>query len=308
VRAKVAPLPRRGAALIEFALVSLAIYVLIAAGIELGRLIFADQALEDAVRVAARELSVLPLPSDLTFEAALADPLVRQNIYDPDKLVIDRGAFGSEADFQQFLGSLPSVNRELLPLMISERVTVNAVELDLLHFPGALWRDPSSSSGFAVHIPRVISRDAQGVETIDWVDVLEEIRCDPCDPASGPFSLTAPDPAPACLPPNSPRGLVALRMNYPFQAGMLSGYRANPAGPLESNLSLPILAADDQVTVQLSPNCPPPSGSLVDPANQSSNAYSGRYGLGSQDALAQKVRPFRKLITTQAIFRREVFQ
>jgi hypothetical protein len=97
-------------------------------------------------------------------------------------------------------------------------------------------------------------------------------------------------------------------MNYPFQAGMLSGYRQNPSGALDPNLSLPNVAADDQVIVQLATNCPPPEGSLVDPVSASSNAYSGKYGLGSQAALGQKVRPFRRLITTQSIFRREVFQ
>jgi len=38
-------------------------------------------------------------------------------------------------------------------------------------------------------------------------------------------------------------------------------------------------------------------------------AYAGAFGLGQHFALAgQTVRPFRKLISTQAIFRREVFQ
>jgi hypothetical protein len=307
-RVRVRGRARRGATLVEFALVSLAIYVLIAAGIELGRLIFADQVLEDAVRVAARELSVMSFPADSTLEDALADPLVKQNVYDADKLVINHGAFASEDDFQQFLDTLPVVNRALVPLMIADRVSVGGHELDLLRYPGALWADPSSSTGFAVHIPRIVSRDAQGIETIEWVDALEEIRCAPCDPLSGPFALTAPNPPPTCLPPNSPRGLVALRMNFPFQAGMLSSYRPSPAGPLEPNLRLPNIADDSQVSVQLSAGCPPPNGALLDATSQSSDTYSGPYGLGSQSALTQLVRPFRKLITTQAIYRREVFQ
>ena len=306
--ARVGVRARRGATLVEFALVSLAIYVLIAAGIELGRLIFADQVLEDAVRVAARELSVMSFPADFTLEDALADPLVKQNVYDPDKLVINHGAFASEDDFQSFLATLPVVNRALVPLMLADRVSVGGHELDLLRYPGALWADPSSSTGYAVHIPRIVSRDAHGVETIEWVDVLEEIRCAPCDPLSGPFALTAPNPPPTCLPPNSPRGLVALRMNFPFQAGMLSSYRPSPAGPLEPNLRLRTIAADSPVGVPISPGCRPPNGRLLHEPGPSPDTSSGPYGLGSQSALTQLVRPFRKLITTQAIYRREVFQ
>ena len=36
-------------------------------------------------------------------------------------------------------------------------------------------------------------------------------------------------------------------------------------------------------------------------------AYSGTYGLGTQYVLGREVRPFRRLIAAQAIFRREVF-
>ncbi len=299
---------RRGAALVEFALVSLALYLVLAAGIELGRLVLVDQVLEDAARVAARELALRSLPAGASFEDALADPAVQQAVYDEGKLVIDRGQFASEADLQQHLASLPVVNRMLVPLMIEERATVSGVELDLLRYPGALWSDPSTSTGYSVRIPRVLARDASGVETIDWVDVLEEVRCDPCDPATGAFSLAAPDPAPACLPPGAPRGLVAVRLNYPFQAAMLSGYRQSAEGPLEPNGSMPILAADDAVTVQLAPGCPPPDGSLVPASGPGVGTYAGTYALGSQLAMATTVRPFRRLLSTQAVFRREVFQ
>jgi Flp pilus assembly protein TadG len=63
---------KRGAALVEFAL--MALYILVFGGIELGRMIFISQVLQDAARIAARELSVTPLTADCaSFENALAN-------------------------------------------------------------------------------------------------------------------------------------------------------------------------------------------------------------------------------------------
>ena len=44
----------RGAALVEFALVSIVLYLLLAGAIEFGRLMFDANALQDVARVAAR--------------------------------------------------------------------------------------------------------------------------------------------------------------------------------------------------------------------------------------------------------------
>ena len=35
--------------------------------------------------------------------------------------------------------------------------------------------------------------------------------------------------------------------------------------------------------------------------------YGGQYGLGAQGVMVQTVRPFRRVISAQAIYRREVF-
>src|SRR5947199_105510 len=65
----------KGAALVEFTLVSLALYLLLAGTIEFGRLMFAANAVQDAARVAARELSVAPINANVTFDHALTcDP------------------------------------------------------------------------------------------------------------------------------------------------------------------------------------------------------------------------------------------
>ena len=76
-----------GAALIEFALVSLVLYLLLASTVDFGRLFFSAQGLQDVARVAAREFATAPLPAVTTFDAAAL--LLRGRVYDPDQLVLD---------------------------------------------------------------------------------------------------------------------------------------------------------------------------------------------------------------------------
>ena len=58
----------QGGILIEFALLSLVFYMLAALVVDFGRMMFVAQTLQDAARVAARELAVIPLPANITFE------------------------------------------------------------------------------------------------------------------------------------------------------------------------------------------------------------------------------------------------
>ena len=140
-------------------------------------------------------------------------------------------------------------------------------------------------------IPRVAShsQDSSGENvqtTIEWIPVLEEI-------AEGSFTLASTGPQP---------GLAAVRLNYPFQAAMITGFLPNPEGPFEPTIGNPIIA-DDQGVVELNetPGTLLPDGGVV-------GTYSGTYGLGRQLAFAREVRPYRKLLSAQAIYRREVFQ
>jgi hypothetical protein len=265
----------RGGILIEFALIALALYFLLALLLDFGRLIFTAQAVQEAARVAAREFALVPLPGAMTFEAALEDPIVRANLYDPSRLVIP---VTDDASFQATLASLPIVNKALLPLMIHE--TFDGVEY--LRYPGAVLTD--GAGGLTVGIPRVVSRDEEGRETIQWVAPLEEIRPDPTDPATGPFSIASTGPE---------RGLVAIRINYPFQAAMLVGFRAGTS---------PIVADDDAV-VELN-GLPPGQAPVAPPGTM--GVYGGPFGLGAHYNWGVVRRPFRKLLVAQAVFRREV--
>ena len=285
---------QHGGVLIEFALLSLVFYVLVALVVDMGRMIFSAQVLQDAARVAARELSLTPLPAAMSFDEALNAPTVKAQVFDTSLLVIDLDTFADDSDFQAFLDQLPLVNKMLRPLMIFEQVEIEGTARRLLRFPGALLNDPTAPSGLTVGIPRVESRGENGVETIRWIPVLEEIP-------NGSFSLVAPDP----LNPPPQRGLVAVRLNYPFQAVTLSGFQQAPGGMFEPNLENRIQA--DDANVDDSANNPVSGTPFADGDLPTVGPYGGRFGLGGQLAFGgETLRPFRKLLSAQAIARREV--
>lgn len=271
--------------MVEFAVVALGLYLLLAFLLDFGRLLFTAQAVQEAARVAARELALVPLPAAATFADALQDPGVRAAVYDPGRLVIP---VTDDATFQATLAALPVVNKVLVPLMIHETIA----DVEYLRYPGALLADPTSPFGFSVGIPRVVTRGIEGVETIEWTAPIEEILPNPADPSTGPFSLASSGPQ---------QGLVAIRVNYPFQAVALSGFMQGPHGPFEPGGD-GILANDDAVTAV---NTPPGGLFPALPAG-GVGTYAGTYGLGTQLAWGQTRRPFRKLLTAQAVFRREV--
>ena len=276
--------------MVEFALVSFALYLLVAAVIGLGRWMATVQSAQDAARIAAREIALYPLPAEYTFQDALADPGFRQAVYDPDYLVVDLDANPPEAGLEAFFAAMPVVNRALRPLMITSVVDVGGVERRLQHLPGLLTDSATSPSGLTVLVPRIDSRDpATGAETgITLLPVLEEVA-DPSD-GTGPFSLV--DDGSGGFSSRD-RGLVVVRLNVPYQSATLSAYLpAANMTPQGDPFNEPVVASD-------------PGGGGYDITGP--GPYSGTYGLGEHLALGQQVRPFRRLIAAQAIFRREVY-
>ena len=322
------PRLERGAALVEFALVSVVLYLVLAGTIEFGRLMFDANALQDVARVAARELAVAPIRANATFEYALTcDPAsdpnclvdLRSRVFDAACLVVDLDDPAVAADPDGYFAAMPVVNRALRTLMITEPARPN-----ILRYAGALMTDETGAAcsamgpngqaaptGLTVGIPLVESRDPGGAETIRWVPVVQEIRAaaDAACPARGPFSLlyvpAADDCGPLDADPMPDRGLAAVRVNYPYQAATLSGYQSPPAGDVDSitpNVAN-FITADDAAVQQLND---PPGGPLDEGAV---GPYAGQFGLGRQLALAGRtLRPFRKLISAQAIYRREVVE
>lgn len=277
----------RGALLVEFALTAILFYVLLAMILDFGRLYFTAQVTQSAVRTGASELARTPLPAGYTFEQALADPLVKARVYDDDLLVVDLDAIPGGLDLATWVGTWPVLNQMLRPAMIFDDVGGRR----LLRFPGALLDDPSRPTGLTVLIPFVVSRGATGVETITWVSPVEEIT-NPDFPGESPFNATSTVPQ---------RGIVALRINYPWQAAASSGFLGS--GLDAPNIGSPIEADPDAVTAT-----PLPAGVSLRPDDGAPGTYAGPYGLGRQLAFGREVRPFRKLISVQALARREVFE
>jgi hypothetical protein len=297
---------------VEFALVALVLYVLLAATIEFGRALHGSQTIQQAADLMARELARTPLavsytslngtgmtgPADTT--AALNDPTVRQRIFDERLLVIDLAQKNS-GDLDQLFASFPVVNQQLRTVMIFDQ----ELGRPLLRYPGALVTPGNEAnlpalpagftdSGLRIAVPLVVTRTDPGVTAIQWLPVVEEVT-----PTA--FSLSSGLPQ---------SGTVGVRINYPFQAATLSEFRQSPNGPFEPNGTLPSLASDSGITET---NSLPPGQSTVVPADPPARTdgglqpYGGKYGLGYQLALGQRLRPFRKLLSAQAVYRREVF-
>jgi hypothetical protein len=199
---------------------------------------------------------------------------------------------------------MPVVNRALYALMFVDL----SGGRELLRYPGALLTDTSGSTlgcanqpptGFVVGIPEVISHNP---ETITWLQVLEEVR--PGDPSTGPFSVTDQADPPN---PNMPRGLVAVRFNYPFEAAAISSFQPNPDGPAEPTIASPNVA-DEEGVFETNPEDRPGDTLPDDSADPNRfGPYKGPYGLGRQLAFASTVRPYTRVLSGQAIARREVF-
>jgi hypothetical protein len=296
---------------VEFALIAFVMYLLFAAVVTFGHALFSAQGIQQAADLAAREISRTPLSvaSNYTLEyvlydsAATADPQVvemRRRVFDEHYLVLNLDTLGGRATLQDLIADLPIVNQQLVPLMISDTVGGTRV----LRYPGAVFVDNSAptldppASGFLVAIPLVRGRASDGNETIDWVRVIEEIES-PSNP--DPFLITSPE-----------RGLVALRVNYPFQSSAMSSFRPNPAGPFEPTIGEPNVADDAGVTVVDQDGFTPTGTPTA--SDFEFGAYSGTFGLGRQAGFGSPqlagssgVRPYNRLITAQAIYRREVF-
>ncbi|MEM9378751.1 MAG: hypothetical protein AAGB93_02300, partial [Planctomycetota bacterium] len=100
------------------------------------------------------------------------------------------------------------------------------------------------------------------------------------------FSASSPD-----------RGLVAIRLNVAYQSATLAAYI--PTGefaPGGNPFQRPIEAGNRGG-----------NNVIVGPGPEGAGPYSGALGLGRLEALGVSVRPFRRLIAAQALFRREVF-
>lgn len=286
---------RQGQALVEFGIIAFVLTLLLGAMLTFGFLLFGANVLQQAADVGAQELSRHPHSPTGTFEEALDD----SGLFREEALVVPAGTDPK---------TLPLINRLLFSLYIYD------VDIDQLRYPGTLVTNADNELTVLIPIVGFGNRDAStGVETISqWRKVVEEIV--PANQTEGPYSLAATDEQRG----NLDSGMVALRINYPHQSGALIAYiqtdqNGNPV-PLSETLgrddllNVPVQADDSQVTIQASL---PAGYSLVNPATDpvvQGGVHRGQYGLGEMQAFAIKVRPYRKVLSAQAIYRREVFE
>lgn len=285
--------------LAEFAIVVVVLWLLLAALLEFGRMLAVGQMLQNAARAAARSLALSEqLGAESSLAAALASPWGRQELFDPEWLVLDFAALaacgrvpaGDVRAFEDFVAELPLVNRMLRPAMIPDRVTDSGRERrDLLRYPGALLRrldapvDPCASP-YTVGIPQTTG------DSLRWLPVIEE-----AGGADHGFAL-------------SQGGVAAVRIHYPYAAVAWSATN-------DPERRLGALIRADAAVVPVNPAEAGPGGGLrgspIEALDDEVGPYAGRYGLGRQllplpDVRASGVRPYARILVGQAAFPREV--
>ena len=264
-----------GGALVEFAVVTILLWMLLAGVLDLGRALAAQQILQNAAASAARDLSLRALPPG----AAFADG--RAAIFDEGFLVVDadllQRCLGTDeelslrtvAEVLQQGGAGP-LNRLLVPLWIRDRIGGEEV----LRYPGTVLQRaaaPAGCAGGSRYTVRIPELDEAGA--LEWRNVVEPL---PMEGQTDPF-------------PFQSGAWSALQVSYPFQAAGLQAWRGGE-----------MVAADEVVAA-------PPEAGLDFVATDTSGPNAGRLGLGVLYSMGREVRPFRRVLSASAAFRREVF-
>jgi hypothetical protein len=277
--------------LIEFAIIAFIFTLLLAAVLTFGLLLHGANVIHQAADVGAMEFARSPAGPTEEFQTALQS----SGLYQEADLVLLPGTDPR---------TLPLINQLLYPVYIYDP------DINRVRYPGTLVTNGDGDQ--TVLIPIVGSRDpSTGAETIsEWRLVVEEVKSND----NGPYSIVAEDPA----NPNFMPGMVALRINYPYQSGAMVAYMQQdgdgafvlPAETLgrDNLVNIPVQARDGSVTENATL---PPGYTLVSPSPNptfGASPHRGTYGLGEAQALRYTVRPYRKVLTAQAVYRREVFE
>ncbi|MCI0682419.1 MAG: pilus assembly protein [Gemmataceae bacterium] len=247
---------RRGQVLIEFALVALILFSLLALTFDFGRAVVSAQVTQQAADHVAHGLAIAVVNSgDKNPDPANALKILEDNkIFSEDFLVIDITAQPLDPS------KLPSGNRLLVPLMIvmDQRQNPNIpAGARWLIYPGELVPSGTAPTGFKVVVPKVNYQSGAG--KIGEFPVVQVAKLEVIEGAK-------------------PSVQADVSVFYPFQAAAISGRasEAPPATPQDAYIEVP-------AGEQLQP------GELGGP-------YSGASGLGRQAAFTKTVRPYRRVI------------
>jgi hypothetical protein len=238
---------------------------------------------------------------------------VRQQIFDEQYLYVPVANMANKSLFD-YSANWPLMNRLMATAMIFDS------NLQAYRYPGAVVTNQAGKT--TVLVPLVIARDPNtGIETIEWHRPVEEVKFQ--DSAGnwtiGQYSIAASGatgPSAASFTP----GVVALRIYCPVETPMVAA-QPNPANvpgtaPLP-NLGYQIEASDAGVTVTDPYDLMQKYSLVVPPDSNPGSPVGGEYGMGSLRFSAEKltyqtrnvplVRPFRKVVVAQGVYRREVF-
>ena len=152
--------PARGSVLIEFALIALVLYLILAATIEFGRACSGHRS-SSRPRTPRRGSSrATPLPASTTLKLLIednpTDPSIPGNsvpstIYSENWLVVNLANVPAGMRTVDYCADAPIVNQLLLPLMVVPQINGQAY----LQYPGALTASSSTPTGYTVMIPVV---------------------------------------------------------------------------------------------------------------------------------------------------------
>ncbi|PQO38041.1 TadE/TadG family type IV pilus assembly protein [Blastopirellula marina] len=290
---------RKGQSLVEFALVALVLYLLLGAIFTFGHTLFVAQQVQMSADLLAREISRQPMSASANYlqeGLASADSSFASGIYDEAYLEVGENEKPEGLSWREWIDSeWPLVNKQLSLVMI----TVEEDGVEILRFPGMIDRGTSTTPRY--QIARTLNADLDNDD--DWVDIVEEVGFDPneYDPSVsstyGPFSLQS-----------SAGGVVALRINYPVHSPFFTAmYPPADGTPLGDPNVNPIHVDDPATAVDESATEFSELGAAPNYLDPSKNLYGGELGLGRQYAWGSQVRPFRRIVSGQAIYRREVF-
>ncbi|MCG8648776.1 MAG: pilus assembly protein [Pirellulales bacterium] len=318
------PSARRGQALLEFGIISFLIFTIVIGTLGYGIQLWSAIMLQQAVDTGAVAASRVPLAPDVSFPQALENSEFRSLVYDPKFLVVtDQELAAANLTFGEFMSRTPTLNRMLAPLMVRDG--------DLHRYPGTIvnYTDfDGVTSEQTVLVPTVTGR---GTRVVTWRFPVEEISYLGTSSSSEysvfPTYDVAYIPAAEVTGGVPPTGLAGLRINYPHQSSIAPAFQyrdaaGNAIRPGEGQVAFnDLILADENLVVAPLPTTFAttvlPSGftahragfSLaVSGADQSLGPFSGQYGLGRFVVGNLQVRPFRQVMSFQAVRLRELFQ
>ncbi|MBV8266026.1 MAG: pilus assembly protein [Planctomycetaceae bacterium] len=303
---------RSGSVLVEFALIALLSYIAGGAVLTYGLMMYQANMVQQAVDAGAQEIARMPLPAKAWLGLSLNTPTnadsstvqvsqpgstFNTQIYDERWLYVPATNLGNQTLLDYAAQNFPLINRLLVPAMIYDS------SLAAYRYPGAVVEN-SQTGNMTVLVPIVNYSSS----TITWVMPVEEVLIpDNQGNYYSQFNAIPPSNAPQN---NFVPGMVALRINYPSQSASMSGFQqpATPGGP---TMGSPILADDSSLVESNSlSHYTLVVGDNAGFSDDGVQIHGGKYGLGRQLAYAQQlgVRPYREVISAQAVYRREAFQ